>query len=96
MLGESPNRVKRYLEDNQLLATKVDGVLQIPALFFQGNEPLKELKGTITMLRDGGYSPEESLRWLLEEEELLGSAPIAAIREGRKTEIRRVIQRIVF
>ena len=44
------------------------------------------------MLSDAGFSDAEALEWLLDEEESLGTTPIAALRAGRKAEVRRVAQ----
>ena len=44
------------------------------------------------MLSDAGFSDAEALEWLLGEEDSLGTTPIAALRAGRKAEVRRVAQ----
>lgn len=91
-LGVSPSRVRRLIEDKHLLGRRRDGVLSVPADFLSGNEPLPELRGTLIVLADAGFSDDEALDWLLESEEALGVAPIDALRSGRKTEVRRVAQ----
>jgi hypothetical protein len=93
-LGVSPGRIRRLLEDRHLLAAKLDGVLQIPEDFLEpsGTEPLRELRGTLIVLGDAGFSDEEAMDWLLSPEESLGTAPIDALRSGRKAEVRRVAQ----
>ncbi|HEY0249139.1 MAG TPA: Rv2175c family DNA-binding protein [Gryllotalpicola sp.] len=92
ILGVPPSRVRRLIEDRHLLAARRDGVLVVPADFLSGNEPLGELRGTLIVLADAGFSDEEAMRWLLDPEEALGAAPIDALRSGRKTEVRRVAQ----
>jgi hypothetical protein len=91
-LGVSPGRVRRLIEDRHLLGARVDGVLKVPASFLKDDEPLRELRGTIIVLGDAGFSDEEALDWLLTEEESLQVAPITALRNGRKSEVRRVAQ----
>lgn len=92
LLGVSPSRVRRLIEDRQLLGVRRDGVLSVPADFLSGSEPLPELRGTLMVLADAGFSDDEAVEWLLSPEESLGIAPIDALRSGRKTEVRRVAQ----
>ena len=42
------------------------------------------------MLSDAGFSDEEAIEWLFTAQEALPGTPIAALRAGRKTEIRRL------
>jgi len=95
-LGIPLSRVRRLLEDRHLLATRVDGVLRIPADFLRDGEPLGELHGTLVVLHDAGFSDDEAMRWLLSEEESIGAAPLDALRAGRKAEVRRVAQSLAF
>ena len=44
------------------------------------------------MLHDAGFSDDEVIDWLLTPEESIGIAPIEALRQGRKSEVRRVAQ----
>jgi hypothetical protein len=92
VLGIGQSRVRRLIEDRQLVAVRRDGVLQVPAAFIQGQEPLHELRGTLFVLTDAGFDDEEAVAWLLEHEESLDAAPIEALRSGRKSEVRRVAQ----
>ena len=64
----------------------------MPADFIKDGEPLGELRGTIVVLGDAGFNDDEAIHWLLTEEDSLGVAPIAALRAGRKAEVRRVAQ----
>jgi hypothetical protein len=92
ILGLGVSRVRRLIEDRQLAATKVDGVLKVPADFISGGEPLTELRGTLMVLGDAGFDDDEAIAWLLEPDDVLGVAPIDALRAGRKAEVRRVAQ----
>ncbi|RWZ51602.1 DNA-binding protein [Labedella phragmitis] len=91
-LGLTPSRVRRLIEDRHLAAIRRDGVLQVPSVFLVGDEPLGELRGTLTVLSDNGFSDDEAVQWLLETEDALGAAPIDALLAGRKAEVRRVAQ----
>ncbi|HEU0182077.1 MAG TPA: Rv2175c family DNA-binding protein [Agromyces mariniharenae] len=91
-LGLTPSRIRKLIDDRHLLATRVDGVLKVPASFLRDDAPLPELHGTAVVLADAGFSDAEALEWLLGEDDSLGTSPIAALRSGRKSEVRRVAQ----
>jgi hypothetical protein len=95
-LGLGVSRVRRLLEERTLLAVRVDGVLKVPAKFIRDGEPLSELKGTLVVLADSGYSDDEAMTWLLSDDDALGIAPIDALLAGRKAEVRRVAQALGF
>ena len=92
LLDLSQSRVRRLIEDKHLLAVRRDNILSVPAVFLRDNEPLHELRGTLFVLGDSGFSDDEAMDWLLTEDESLGVSPIEALRSGRKTEVRRVAQ----
>lgn len=92
LLGQTPSRIRRLIDDRHLLATRVDGVLRVPSLFLRDGAPLPELHGTAMVLADNGFTDAEALEWLLGEEDSLGTTPIAALRAGRKAEVRRIAQ----
>ena len=92
MLGLTQSRVRQLIEDRHLLAVRRDGVLQVPALFLEDGVPLSELRGTIFVLSDDGFTNDQAMQWLLEVSDSLGVAPIIALRAGRKAEVRRVAQ----
>ena len=92
LMGVSPGRVRRLVEDHVLLARMVDGVKRVPETFLRDGEPLPEIRGTATVLIDGGFSEQGALDWIVNVHDALGIAPIDAIRLGRKTEVRRLAQ----
>jgi hypothetical protein len=96
VLGRTVSQVRRLIEDRALLAKRIDGTLRVPAAFIKENEPLSELRGTIIVLGDAGFSDDEALSWLLKPEASLGLSPIDALRAGRKAEVRRVAQALGF
>jgi len=96
LLGISQSRVRRLFDERILLAVRVDGVLKVPADFILDGEPLGDLRGTLIVLADAGFSDDEAMHWLLDEEESLGTTPIAALRARRKAEVRRVAQALGF
>lgn len=92
----SPGKVHRLLEDRHLLAVRRDRVLVVPEEFVHEGEPLKDLRGTLILLADDGFTDDEAMDWMLEVNEVLGVSPIAALRAGRKAEVRRVAQALAF
>ncbi len=95
-LGLSPGKVHRLLEDRQLLAVRRDNVLVVPEEFLDEEGPVKDLRGTLMLLADDGFTDDEAMRWMLEVDEVLGASPISALRSGRKAEVRRVAQALAF
>jgi len=92
LLGLTPSRVRRLIEDRHLVAVRRDGVVSVPASFVREGEPLTELRGTIIVLADNRFSDDEIMEWLLEPNDLLDTSPIEALRAGRKAEVRRIAQ----
>jgi hypothetical protein len=96
LLGLKVSQVRRLIEDRALLASRVDGVWRVPADFIVEGEPMSELRGTLSVLADSGFNDDEAMTWLLSQEDSLGVSPIAALRSGRKAEVRRVAQALGF
>jgi len=92
LLGQSQSRVRQLIDDKQLLAVRRDGTLQVPALFIRDGAPVPELRGTLIVLSDDGFTDEQAMEWLLEVDDSLNALPIVALRAGRKAEVRRVAQ----
>ncbi len=91
-LGIIVTRVHQLLRERQLVATRIDGVLRIPAEFIQSSAIVKGLPATITLLTDAGYSDPEIIAWLFESEDSLPGRPITALRENRGREVHRRAQ----
>jgi len=89
------SRVRRLVEERALLAVRVDGTLVVPSAFLRDGEPLPELRGTLTVLADDGFTDDEAMEWMLSAEDSLGTTPLAALLEGRKAEVRRVAQSLL-
>ncbi len=95
-LGLIVTRVHQLLRERQLVATRVDGVMRIPAEFVQGGAVVKGLPATITLLTDAGYSDPEVIDWLFESEDTLPGRPITALRHNRGREVHRRAQAAGF
>ena len=97
MLNQPVSRVHQLVKDGQLLSLRRDGETVIPADFFdETGAVVKGLPGTITLLRDGGYSDLDILRWLFEEDDSLPGTPVASLRQGRHREVKRRAQAMAF
>ncbi|MFH8252331.1 Rv2175c family DNA-binding protein [Microbacterium sp. B2969] len=92
VLGEPLGRVRRLFDEQQLIGSRRDGALKVPAAFIVDGRPLASLRGTVFVLHDAGFSDDEAIEWLLTEEDSIGTAPIEALLAGRKSEVRRVAQ----
>lgn len=93
----SIGRAKQLIKDKKLVgARRGGGEPQIPAVFIAGDDVVKGLPGTLTVLADAGYSEVESIRWLFTPDESLPGAPIDAIKAGRHTEVKRRAQALGF
>lgn len=91
-LGIVVTRVHQLLRERQLVATRVDGVLRIPAEFVQSGAIVKGLTATVTLLSDAGYTDQEIIDWLFETDDSLPGRPITALRENRGREVHRRAQ----
>lgn len=92
LTGEPLGRVRRLLDERQLVGSRRNGAFTVPSVFFVDDHPLNSLRGTVIVLQDAGFSDDEVIDWLLEPEDSIGGAPIEALRQGRKSEVRRVAQ----
>jgi len=95
-LGVTPGKVHRFVEERSLLGMKKDGVFQIPEAFLEADQPLPNLRGTAVVLLDGGFTQETAIDWLFSHHDALGTRPIDALWEGRKTEVRRLAQTLAL
>jgi Rv2175c C-terminal domain of unknown function len=96
-LNQPVSRVQQLVRDGQLLAFRRDGDVVIPSDFLASDGTvIKGLAGTITLLRDGGYSDPDILRWIFAEDESLPGTPMAALCAGRHREVKRRAQAMAF
>ncbi|CRK55725.1 FIG00996715: hypothetical regulatory protein [Alloactinosynnema sp. L-07] len=97
-LRQPITRVHQALRDHHLIALRRKGVLMVPAAFLDESEGVlvKGLSGTITVLNDSGFTPDEMLRWLFTEDETLPGTPIDALRGDRGREVKRRAQALAF
>lgn len=92
--GVVVTQVRNLVTDGTLLAVRrgENRSLQVPAAFIDDDKPVKGIVGTLTVLRDSGFSDEEALEWLFTEDPTLPGTPAQALRENRGTEVKRRAQ----
>ena len=91
--------VRQLLKDGRVIGSRRpgDNVLCVLAdQLDEVGEPVKHLTAVITLLRDNGYSDEESLEWLTTPDDSLPGTPLQNLRDNRGTEIKRRAQSLVF
>ncbi|WP_026152617.1 Rv2175c family DNA-binding protein [Actinopolyspora halophila] len=91
-LGHPPTRVHQMIRDGQLLAMRREREFVVPEAFLTETSIVKGLGGTITLLRDNGYTEEEILEWLFTSDDTLPGTPIDALRGDRGREVKRRAQ----
>jgi hypothetical protein len=91
-------KARQLVKDRQLVAVRRGerNVLSVPAAFILGDQVLKGLPGTLTLLADNKYTDEEALRWMFTADETLPGTPVQALRDNRGTEVRRRAQALGF
>ena len=91
-------KARQLVKDRQLVAVRRGerSVLSVPAAFLLGDQVLKGLPGTLTLLADNKYTDEEALRWMFTADETLPGTPVQALRDNRGTEVRRRAQALGF
>lgn len=97
-LGIELKGVRELIRDDRLVAVRrgENNALYVPAAMIvdgeDGPQVLATVYGTVTVLRDGGYTDDEVVEWLMTHREELGSSPLEALREGKKAPVRRLAQ----
>jgi hypothetical protein len=93
-LGVEVTRVRQLVKEGQLIAVRrgENRVLQVPADFIGEGKVVKGLAGTLTLLKDDGFTDEEMLEWLFTPDPTLPGTPAQALRENRGTEVKRRAQ----
>ncbi|WP_030417834.1 Rv2175c family DNA-binding protein [Streptomyces sp. SCSIO 75703] len=92
--GVEVTRVRQLIKEGQLIAVRrgENRALHVPAAFIDGDKVVKGLTGTLTLLRDDGFTPEEMVEWLFTPDPSLPGTPAQALAENRGTEVKRRAQ----
>ncbi len=97
-LGVEITRVRPLIKEGQLIAVRrgENRVLMVPADFVGDGKVIKGLAGTLTLLKDDGFTDEEALEWLFTPDETLPGTPVQALCENRGTEVKRRAQALAL
>jgi len=91
------SRVKQFLRDRKLLGVqRPDGTFGVPAAFLEGDQVIRGLHGTLTLVFDCGFTDAEAMRWLFTADDTLPGTPIQALCRHRGTEVNRRAQALAF
>ena len=91
------SRVKQLLREHKLLGVqRPGGTFCVPAAFIVGDQVVRGLAGTLTLLIDCGYDDHDALRWLFTADESLPGTPSDALVRHRGTEVNRRAQAMAF
>ncbi|KWX69127.1 Rv2175c family DNA-binding protein [Mycobacterium sp. NAZ190054] len=81
LLGIAVTKVHQQLREGHLVAVRRGGIVVVPKIFFDANgHVVKSLSGLLVVLRDGGYTETEIVRWLFTPD------PSLTIRRDGSTE----------
>ncbi len=98
--GVSLSDVRAQLKERRLIGVRrgANKAVSIPAVFVTEEGPRPEIRGTVTVLSDGGMRDVELLRWLFTPDDTLpvAGSPMDCILAGHKTEIRRRAMETAF
>jgi excisionase family DNA binding protein len=97
-LGVDVTRIRQLIKEGQLIAVRrgENRVLMVPADFIGDGKIVKGLSGTLTLLKDDGFSDQEALEWLFTADPTLPGTPAQALSENRGTEVKRRAQALAM
>jgi hypothetical protein len=97
-LGEPLTKIRDWVREGRLVVVErgAPPVKCVPAEFVADGELIKGLFGALTVLADAGYSPDESMRWLLSDEPLLPGRPVDLMAQGRHHAVKRRAMTLAF
>ena len=86
-------RVEQLLRDGAMFAIRRNDAVGVPVIFLEEEgRVLKGLPGLISVLRDGGYTDLEILRWLFTVDDTLPGSPVEELHGNRSKEVTRRAQ----
>jgi hypothetical protein len=109
LLGLVVTKVHQQLRDGHLIAVRRGGIIVVPKNFFsESGAVVKHLGGLLAVLRDGGYTDTEILRWLFtpdtsltitvdgSKEAIENARPVDALHAHQAREIIRRAQAMAY
>lgn len=97
-IGVTASQVRQLVRERRLVLVErgTPPVKVVPVEFVHDGALLKGLAGALTVLADAGFSPDESIRWLLSESAALPGRPVDLMAAGRDTAVKRVAMALAF
>jgi hypothetical protein len=97
-IGEPLTKIRDWIRERRLIVVErgTPPIKYVPVEFVANGELIKGLFGALTVLSDAGYSPEESLRWLLTDEPTLPGRPVDLMAQGRHHAVKRRAMTLAF
>lgn len=97
-IGEPLTKIRQLIREGRLVVVErgTPPVKQVPADLVHNGRLVKGLAGTLTVLRDAGFSDGEALRWLLSPDPVVGARPVDALAGGRDAAVKRRAQVLAF
>lgn len=102
LLAVPVTRVHQMLRDNELLAVRRGGVIAVPTVLFTTDPRsgkgrlVRWVPGLVSVLHDGGFSPEDALRWLFTADDSLPGRPVDALHGPLAREVIRRAQALAL
>lgn len=99
LTGASLPQVRTWLQHRELVGVRrgPNNAVMVPASFVTREGPVQTLRGTVTVLADGGMEDPEIIDWLHRPDDTLeGGSAISALRAGRRAEVRKRAQEVAF
>lgn len=96
ILGVPVTKVHDIVNAGKLAVYTKDGVRYVPALLLHEGELSKFVSGTITVLGDGGFNPDEILHFLFTPDDSLPGRPVDALHGHGAREVIRRAQAMAF
>ncbi|WP_230198309.1 Rv2175c family DNA-binding protein [Flaviflexus massiliensis] len=92
--------VRTLISEHKLLATRPEGPLVVTSdqlVEEDGTwQVLGNLRGTLILLSDSGFSDDEAHEWLHREDAELGMTPMEALRQGKHRAVRRIASGLAY
>jgi hypothetical protein len=97
-IGEPLSKIRDWIRERRLVAVErgTPPVKMVPAEFVHDGALIKGLFGAVTVLADAGFSPEESVRWLLSDEPALPGRPVDLMADGHHHAVKRRAMTLAF
>jgi hypothetical protein len=97
-IGEPLTKIRDWIRERRLVVVErgTPPIKCVPVEFVHGGELIKGLFGALTVLSDAGYSPDESVRWLLTDEPALPGRPVDLMAQGRHHAVKRRAMTLAF